>query len=150
MRQHMYKAWNKEERLMSKPFYLHELDAYEGEVTAVFIEHGGKHWDIAIHTNPGQKREINSILLEFTGLYDKNNTPIFEGDIVKAHFFGFDGSETDNNVVGEIVYRSDRACFVIATKTGDLLFENTTHFDEPCIEVIGNIYQDSHLLEENK
>lgn len=92
--------------------------------------------------------KIASILMQSTGLRDKNSVEIFEGDIVLVSVRnGFD--YLDNKVC--IVKNSiDYSGLVCATVDEDLEYQifNTELFEEYTYEVIGNIYQNSELLEE--
>jgi len=69
----------------------------------------------------------------FTGLKDKNQKMIYEGDILKTGY----------GKVGEVVYHDERASFILH----DPDHFNVQLFNEmPFIEIIGNIYQNSELL----
>ena len=82
---------------------------------------------------------MDSPTMQYTGLKDKNGKEIYEGDYCKAHAFDeFDG---DHNIEGVIVIGID------GVSIGDMWVYNTSHFDEPCIEIIGNIYENKELLE---
>ncbi|MEC3942085.1 YopX family protein [Enterococcus mundtii] len=84
------------------------------------------------------------VLMQSTGLKDKNGVEIFEGDIVKK----------TNGSIGYVVYLQQEAGFVVVLKksdyrlghrnTGESYTEATNH------EVIGNIYENPELLEEVK
>lgn len=82
------------------------------------------------------------VLMQYTGLLDKNGTEIYEGDIV--NFLG---------VVGEVVYRlpSCRFDMRIRRKYED---DPNDHTNEPFWdmerngEVIGNIYENPELISE--
>lgn len=86
----------------------------------------------------------NYVLMQSTGLKDKNGVEIFEGDIVKK----------TNGSIGYVVYLQQEAGFVVVLKksdyrlghrnTGESYTEATNH------EVIGNIYENSELLEEQR
>ena len=67
-------------------------------------------------------------LMQYTGLKDKNGVEIYEGDKVKAKFYG-------KEVVGEIGFNS--GCFLLwnSCVSDNQLFIFTD------IEVIGNIYE---------
>ena len=89
-------------------------------------------------------------LMQSTGLKDKNGVEIFEGDVVSVSVRnGFD--YLDNKVC--IVKNSiDYSGLVCATVDEDLEYQifNTELFGEHTYEVIGNIYENSELLEEQR
>lgn len=80
------------------------------------------HW---AHFEPYHK-DIH--LMQYTGLKDKNGVEVYEGDKVKAKFYG-------KEVVGEIGFNS--GCFLLwnSCVSDNQLFIFTD------IEVIGNIYE---------
>lgn len=90
------------------------------------------------------------VLMQSTGLKDKNGVEIFEGDVVSVSVRnGFD--YLDNKVC--IVKNSiDYSGLVCATVDEDLEYQifNTELFEEYTYEVIGNIYENSELLEEQR
>ncbi len=72
------------------------------------------------------------ILMQYTGLHDKNGKEIYEGDIVNYE-----------NMTGKIIFLN--ASFIMSD------FEETEEWElgviNEEIEVIGNIYENSELLE---
>ena len=88
-------------------------------------------------------------LMQSTGVKDKNGVEIFEGDIVLVSVRnGFD--YLDNKVC--IVKNSiDYSGLVCATVDEDLEYQifNTELFEKYTYEVIGNIYENSELLEDS-
>ena len=84
----------------------------------------------------------NAILMQSTGLYDKNGKEIFEGDIL--------GVDTDEEIVNlNIYWDSKHALFMFESKKynekdllAELVEDNTYPF-----EIIGNIYENPELLE---
>lgn len=82
-----------------------------------------------------EERKENNVLMQFTGLLDKNGKEIYEGDIVA------DRSHTD--LVFSIQYDTEHAGYYMPEA-----------FDEECrfpiseveLEVIGNIYENPELL----
>ncbi|MET1980433.1 YopX family protein [Enterococcus faecium] len=88
------------------------------------------------------------VLMQSTGLKDKNGVEIFEGDVVSVSVRnGFD--YLDNKVC--IVENSiDYSGLVCSTVDEDLEYQifNTELFEEYTYEVIGNIWENSELLEE--
>ena len=71
---------------------------------------------------------VVNLLMQYTGLKDKNGVEVYEGDKVKAKFYG-------REVVGEIGFNS--GCFLLwnSCVSDNQLFIFTD------IEVIGNIYK---------
>ena len=86
---------------------------------------------------------------EYTGLKDKNDKRIFEGDIVKTHY----ANARKADFVEEIVFRNGRFCAKSGCSFNSLCDytvhtinrENNIFMDS--IEVIGNIHDNPELLE---
>jgi len=81
----------------------------------------------------------NWIIQQFTGLYDNNKKPIYEGDRVR---FGYTKTE---DFFGEVVWLEDRASFGVKGKN---IFETKILMDymKYYFEIIGNIFESSELL----
>ncbi|MFA7212175.1 MAG: YopX family protein [Bacteroidales bacterium] len=81
------------------------------------------------------------ILMQFTGLLDKNGKEIWEGDKVTAHYFYFDGNfDADGYITGEIRITPYGVLIWKSDSEARFIYE-TSHYDEPCLEVIGNIFE---------
>lgn len=83
-------------------------------------------------------------LMQFTGLLDKNGKEIYEGDIV--HVSGGYGKQ-ENRVIG---WWEDTAGWGYVYNTGEQYMKFRyflSGFRCDRIEIIGNIYEDGHLLE---
>ena len=80
-------------------------------------------------------------LLQYTGLKDKNGKEIYEGDIL---FF------RDENMKYVVVWQD--AAFIIKSIEIRKYSEKMYWIDdvEICCEIVGNIYENKNLLEENK
>ncbi len=75
------------------------------------------------------------IVLQFTGLLDKNGKEIYEGDIVKKVY----GSSTP---IFAVAWHDERAMFIQHDGYNSALYEVAPEL----MEVVGNIYQNSELL----
>ncbi|WP_273958081.1 YopX family protein [Lacticaseibacillus paracasei] len=82
----------------------------------------------------------DSVLLEYTGLKDKNGQSIYEGDIVRT---GKDNIGDPEPMIGQVIMRE--GSWLIENEKMqeaiDLFSEITSR------EVIGNIFEDKQLLE---
>ena len=76
----------------------------------------------------------NIVFQQFTGLYDKNKKPIYEGDRVR---FGYTKNE---DFFGEVVWLEDRASFGVISKNAFETFEDLMDYMK-FFEVVGNIFQ---------
>ena len=91
-------------------------------------------------------RDENIVLMQSTGLFDKNGTEIFEGDIVKRYRSPFFKAEWEYLI--ETVVRKKASLLL-----GRDFDENfgTLPFDSPfakenLLEVIGNVHENPELL----
>ena len=95
-------------------------------------------WDNGYVVIPNGHRQKNIEIMQYTGLTDKNGKEIYCGDIVKKNGGGIAemrfGSYDWGNTIG--FYLDDIYCQTMSM---------AWHW-----EIIGNIYQDSHLLKEAK
>jgi len=101
--------------------------------------------------NIGQFKEFSGHTIQwYTGLNDKDNNPIFEGDIIKEHHFEDWGDKIGYEYIGIVVYKvcSDGILFAeyktIPAKNQNTKF-NGNAIQSDC-EVIGNIFENPELL----
>ena len=131
-----FRAWNPENRQM-----LYNVAVQDGKHVTPEQTSGCDYWDAVLVPN-------NNIVIQFTGLLDKNGKKIFEGDIVrriietpsKFHFQIYDPSP----LISQIFY--DKAAFFVKGVAGMDLYLGAVH---ERIEVIGNIFENPELLEAN-
>ena len=127
MRKIKFRAWNSEKKTMR----IHDVVVCNGKQVIPVQTSGNDYWDATWE-------ECENILMQFTGLKDKNGVEIYEGDIVKANI---------NNVVsiGKVVYIDDWAMFQTEFTIGNIGRYNCYEADE----VIGNIYENPELLDKD-
>ena len=129
-----FRAWYKEWKEMGRVGEIRfDLD---GSVSVVLFK--GNYLDVS-----GPREKI--ILMQSTGLFDKNGKEIFDGDIL-----------TDGHTTGYIRNHPTLGFYTVdeSSKEGYLSdtvgiedFEEAKKFMRNSIEVIGNIYENPELLE---
>ena len=128
-----FRAWHKEDKRMMYNLNLFGCGAItdcEFEVEEI-IDDSPNGYDFIMH----EKDEV--ILMQSTGLVDRYDKEIFEGDIIKL----------DNTI--RFVNYNDKKGRLVASYITDI--NDYCDFDEDWIlkyEVIGNIYQNKELLKE--
>ena len=140
MRQIRFRVWDNENKEYFKPIY----KAYKGELLDLSVGLGG---DVIRRTLEYCAEHVskfpNRYLLEqFTGLRDKNNVDIYEGDIV-----------TYSNRIGKIDWHYFQAAFdltFVKVIEGEPYIELKDPIPVPSwrfkLEVIGNIHENKELL----
>lgn len=117
-------------------------------------------WEISENTGMGDRYEIDPETVgQYTGITDKNETKIFEGDILRGYKYPY-LSEGHFNYYAEVIYFENCPAFGLYTfKNPNLDFiagishGNTDFIDYwECEnwEVIGNIYDNPELMEEKE
>ena len=122
-----FRAWTEEGKVM---YY----DVYPFKDDTLLLSYD----EIAFDEVPAS----DFILMQSTGLKDKNGKEIFEGDIVKYE-------AGCNTVTEEVAYDKNFAGFGVRDADTDIIFtflQLADVVDLISLEVVGNIYQNPELL----
>ena len=129
MREIKFRAWDKENEKMMK-------------VSSLSL----KNKEIAVRENRTYHffRMQNLELMQYTGLKDKNGKEIYEGDIVLVKPGGI------STWYKTVVEFKEGALIASLINEENHFYIFNPGFDSNDFEVIGNIYENKKLLEENK
>ena len=135
MREIKFRAWDKKNKEM---YYIgQEFDNEYGCAPYLEINKNGEwYWEWGDASDEFDLDNKIGILMQFTGLLDKEGKEIYEGDIVRCLPKGW---IKDEFLISKVYYDNNAAEFrgFIKTFNGDKL---------PETEVIGNIYENPELL----
>ena len=135
MREYKFRCWDTENKQMLKVQELDFEDTFYGGRLSIRTDQYNDYFDIE-----------DMILMQYTGLKDKKQKEIYEGDII------FIKGETKLlDIKGKVEYSNILAQFII-TNTGSIVNEAEPlgDYEEEDIEVIGNIYDNPELLEKGE
>ena len=123
MREIKFRAWHKEEKIIGEVF---GIDILHKEI---FFLNG----DVDCY---GFSDFKYIELMQYTGLKDKNNKEIYEGDIITLH-----------NSKYKVIFNIEGARFVLRNDEFELEITFINHNNER-MEIVGNIYENPELLGE--
>lgn len=126
-----YRAWNKNNKKMYEVLTLDIIDE------KALIENKDNPNKIL----RGYAKYENIVLMQSTGMKDKNGAEIYEGDIVKPVSFA--------SWIGVVKYSSENAAYILDDHNNEFIRgENVylSQFNEG-LEVKGNIYENPELME---
>ena len=124
-----FRAWNKSTELMDEAIL---IDFYNEKIGILYANPISQGESVKTYSFD----EV--ILMQSTGLQDKNGIEIFEGDILLGHSVYPECNIFESKLIGEVYY-SNRG-------TWDCYSYILGGFNEQ-IEIIGNIYENPELLE---
>lgn len=131
MREIKFRAWNKN---LKKMYKIGQITLEKG--TWNYEPDNREYIGMSIPYQP------SFVLMQYTGLKDKNGKEIYEGDIVYIK-----GETEILDIKGKVEYSETFAQYII-TNTKNIMYEAEPLGDYENIEVIGNIYDNLGLLRE--
>ncbi len=138
MREVKFRAWDNENQEMLDVQELNFEDCFYGGEMTVRTTMYSDYFDI---------KEMP--IMQYTGLKDKNEKEIYEGDIIDFSYDMFVGNFDTFIAKGKIVF--EEGAFYVdcleneRTIKGECYLLYTINIDD--VEVIGNIYENKELLE---
>jgi len=148
MREIKFRAWDKKARKMLYPGQaIPKRTRYVG---AVWLEICAPYLNHSYEFGETPDEPDNFILLQYTGIKDKNNKEIYEGDICEGDPYG-------EGTVRLVMMWNDNKygpgwewVHMWSLAKGFHEWENLADYPAEEIEIIGNIYEHPELLKENE
>ena len=126
MREIKFRAWVKEKKAIFEVILIN----YVTKKVTYLLERVG-------HLLSIRDAKFNDVeLMQYTGLKDKNNNEIYEGDIIFLH-----GSKY------KVIFKTEGARFVLRNNEFELEITFINNNNER-MEIIGNIYENPELMED--
>ena len=127
MREIKFRAWSKSNGCFCSAFSIHMSGRISDMIDAKIDKDSG----LAISDAHWGENDLE--IMQFTGILDKNDVKIYEGDVVK-----------DGCGIYEIRWSESRLSWIVADDSSDY-YDRLSKLGK--IEVIGNIYENPELLE---
>lgn len=152
MREIKFRAWDRKEKCL---FPVHELEWHKISNSLTRCV-GYDDWDKDGYTMRGggimtYENGERYVLMQYTGIKDKNGKDIYEGDIIKITYDTAFAEEPD--YIGQVSYKSDEDYpafdlepFIDCEMNALSWLKSESDESVLSYEVIGNIYEDPELL----
>ncbi|WP_338217109.1 YopX family protein [Lacticaseibacillus salsurivasis] len=149
MRQIKFRAWDKQRRHM---FDVEQL-AYNLRGELVSIYGFGRDFSNDQEALMGEEPDLDkAVLMQFTGLHDKNGRDIYEGDLLRVEL----DDDPDSYYIAPVTWcGADYPAFDIMSKywpknvsyDTNVLSAIVAGWSEEVMSVVGNIYENPELME---
>lgn len=144
MREIKFRVWDKRTNQMSLVANISFGDDGSSRTITAELAPKGQYYNGIVHGESG-------ILMQFTGLLDRNGREIYEGDIIKASLYGRPDAAR-GSCVYSVVFSECEGMWVLKDERDIImcpaLYPCTGSRIDQQLEVIGNIYEHPHLLQE--
>jgi uncharacterized phage protein (TIGR01671 family) len=138
-----FRAWDNTYKCLYKPTH----EAYKGNLFELLVGFSG---DLNAHTMNGLFHESiwpdRFELMQHTGLKDKNDKEIYEGDIVIIPTESCDPADQGGKDILKVVFMNGMFVLIREDKPKWKPWIATLFDYEDDIEIIGNIYENPELL----
>ncbi|NYV64605.1 hypothetical protein HYI36_05005 [Bacillus sp. Gen3] len=141
MREIKFRGYAVEE--MANSQWVEGFGVYEIKLAEHYVKEVGRDSDWVLYTYSGDYRVDPKSIGQYTGLKDKNGKEIYEGDILKAQKSISDETE----VYFRVKYTGAAFALVHPEYHNTIYMEVMPWYVRETAEVIGNIYENSSLLE---
>lgn len=135
-----FRAWDNLENRWYEPTF----EGYRGKIEEIMLSPRGRLTMRTMTELIDESMFPNRFeLMQYTGLHDKNGREIYEGDIVHAYDQEPDRDEPD--------YRGSEATGIVDFHGSMFMLDDDIVLDyPPILEVIGNIFENTEMLEEEQ
>ena len=142
MREIKFRAYDEQQKIMHLDFEFIS-SGQEHNDWIIFKSDKQQLKDKVVFDNPYFYKQFK--IMQYTGLKDKNGVEIYEGDLLQSFY--------DDGEIHEVIWHEESASFRVATyldnrhggSFAELFFMDDIH--ENCNKIIGNIYENTELLE---
>ena len=165
MREIKFRAWDKKEKRMFRVWKLTFSGVNHPEVSELMDR---PHPRFSLEEAELKHHPLNTIIMQYTGLRDKNGREIYEEDIIKGHLDSkWDTKKktwiAEEYLLGKVVYNAEQGVYGIkhdsylyrASSDCDLAIKTSLENYLPLnyfveLEVVGNVFENPELLKKER